>query len=118
MPCDYCLQAIDTGAGKVPFDAPIQVAKVVADSDVHESGIPVFPSFGETKYQVHCRAIAFGSFFTKPSTPSSECPSSVCYRHASSVFICFYVLDSLRISASYLTLTLTLTSNPNPKIVD
>ena len=63
MAFDYCRQAIDTGAGKITFDAPIQVAKVVADSEVHESGVQVFPSYGDTKYQVHCRAIAFGSFF-------------------------------------------------------
>ncbi|CAM9721966.1 unnamed protein product [Ascophyllum nodosum] len=45
------IKAIDTGAGKITFDAPIQVAKVVADSEVHESGVQVFPSYGDTKYQ-------------------------------------------------------------------
>lgn len=43
---------MDTGAGMVTFDAPVTVAKVVADSDVHESGVQIYPSYGQPKYQV------------------------------------------------------------------
>lgn len=43
---------MDTGAGMVTFDAPVTVATVVSDSDVHESGVQVFPAYGQPKYQV------------------------------------------------------------------
>ena len=64
----HCLQGIDTGAGMVKFDAPIQVAKVVSDSEVHTSGVQVYPSSGKAKYQVLCPVINLservsGSFF-------------------------------------------------------
>lgn len=46
---------MDTGAGMVTFDAPVTVATVVSDSDVHESGVEVFPAYGQPKYQVNTR---------------------------------------------------------------
>lgn len=42
---------MDTGAGMVTFDSPVTVAKVVSDTDVHESGVQVNPSYGQPKYQ-------------------------------------------------------------------
>lgn len=45
------IKGMDTGAGMVNFPGPIQVAKVVSDADVHESGVQVYPSYGETMYQ-------------------------------------------------------------------
>lgn len=43
---------MDTGAGMKVFDAPVTVAKVVSDSDVHESGVALFPMYNQPKYQV------------------------------------------------------------------
>lgn len=43
---------MDTGAGMKVFDAPVTVANVVSDSDVHESGVQVFPIYSQPKYQV------------------------------------------------------------------
>lgn len=45
------VKGMDTGAGMVTFDAPVTVATVVSDSDVHESGVEVFPAYGQPKYQ-------------------------------------------------------------------
>ncbi len=45
------IKGMDTGAGMVTFDAPVTVATVVSDTDVHESGVQVFPSYGQPKYQ-------------------------------------------------------------------
>lgn len=36
----------------VVFDLPVKVAEVVADTDAHESGVTVYPSYGQPKYQV------------------------------------------------------------------
>lgn len=43
---------MDTGAGMKVFDAPVTVAKVMADNDVHESGVQVYPIYSQPKYQV------------------------------------------------------------------
>ncbi|CBN78994.1 peptidase S1 and S6, chymotrypsin/Hap [Ectocarpus siliculosus] len=48
---DLTIKGLDTGAGMVTFDSPVTVAKVVSDSDVHESGVQVYPSYGQPKYQ-------------------------------------------------------------------
>lgn len=45
-------QGMNTGAGMVKFDSPVQVATVVADTEVHESGVHVQPYYGQPKYQV------------------------------------------------------------------
>lgn len=45
-------QGMDTGAGMQVFDAPVTVATVVSDADVHESGVQVFPIYSQPKYQV------------------------------------------------------------------
>lgn len=36
----------------VTFDSPVTVATVVADTDVHESGVQVIPNYGAQLYQV------------------------------------------------------------------
>eukprot|EP00752_Nemacystus_decipiens_P008845 g7893.t1 len=45
------IKGMDTGAGMQVFDAPVTVATVVSDSDVHESGVQVYPIYGQPKYQ-------------------------------------------------------------------
>lgn len=45
-------QGMDTGAGMKVFDAPVTVAKVMPDNDVHESGVQVYPIYSQPKYQV------------------------------------------------------------------
>lgn len=49
---------MDTGAGMVVFDAPVTVATVVSDADVHESGVMVNPNYGQAKYQVSFKRFA------------------------------------------------------------
>ncbi|CAN0190438.1 unnamed protein product, partial [Ectocarpus fasciculatus] len=46
---DLTIKGMDTGAGMVTFDSPVTVAKVVSDTDVHESGVQVYPSYGQPK---------------------------------------------------------------------
>lgn len=43
---------MNTGAGMVVFDSPVTVATVVADTDVHESGVQIYPAYGQPLYQV------------------------------------------------------------------
>lgn len=65
FPCLYIAtrQGMNTGAGMVKFDSPVQVATVVADTEVHESGVHVQPYYGQPKYQVRWCTVGYSCCF-------------------------------------------------------
>eukprot|EP00752_Nemacystus_decipiens_P018630 g16704.t1 len=45
------IKGMDTGAGFEVFEAPVTVAMIVEDPEVHESGVHVYPAYGQRRYQ-------------------------------------------------------------------